>query len=97
MREGGSHGRIIGYETEPEWDELERSWMLALEKYEATLCPLCGLPIDYCHDPARERDVHAEVRRCFVTDARISALDDLNSSSTPPPRQGAQTTRLIPN
>ena len=29
--------------TEPEWDELQRSWMLALGEYRAGLCPRgCG-------------------------------------------------------
>lgn len=68
--------------------------MIALEEYEDSLCPLCGLPVAYCHDPQRERDVGAVVERCFVTDARISALDKLNTSATPPERQGAQTTKL---
>lgn len=27
---------------EPEWDELEQGWMVALAEYRARICPGCG-------------------------------------------------------
>ena len=86
--------RIIGYQHESEWDETERAWMLGLAAYEASLCPLCGLPTSYCHDPQREFDVHATVERCFITDQRLFALEQIDGGDNPPPRQGAQTTSI---
>ncbi len=46
--ERDSHRRITGYTPETEWDETEREWMLALDDYEHSLCPQCGMPISVC-------------------------------------------------
>lgn len=88
-------------ETEPEWDEQEREWMLALAEWESTLCPSCGNPSDWCHDQARERDTTAQIERCFITDARVKVMDayrnDMKRQGGQISREEALTTRIIPN
>jgi hypothetical protein len=55
---------------EPEWDDAERDWMLALAQYEASLCPNCGRPISVCTDPANEMRWQAPMpTRCHATTA----------------------------
>ena len=29
-------------------DQTERDWMLALDDYEHSLCPRCGMPVSVC-------------------------------------------------
>lgn len=53
--------------TEPEWDDTEREWMLALDDYESTLCPSCGMPIDQCSTPDAEFRIHADAHICWAT------------------------------
>ena len=43
--------RLVSSWTEPEWDEVEVGWMLALAEYRDSLCPLCGGPKDICQAP----------------------------------------------
>lgn len=80
-------------ETETEWDDDEREWMLALAEYESGLCPVCGNPTSYCHDPLRERDSEVEISRCMVTDLTMRALKK-HVDSTGVERPEALTTRL---
>jgi protein-disulfide isomerase len=40
---------------EPEWDEQEAGWMLALAVYEDTRCPICGGDIDECWADGADR------------------------------------------
>ena len=42
--------------TESEWDDRERSWMLALQHYELTLCRRCGTPLIESTDPNNDPD-----------------------------------------
>lgn len=74
--------------------------MLALADWEASLCPACGNPSDWCHDPQRERDTTAQIERCLVTDARLKVMDSYRSSMKSQggqiKREGALTTRIIP-
>jgi len=45
-------GRLVSSRPEPEWDEIEVGWMLALEAWRRdTLCPLCGGPKEICQAP----------------------------------------------
>lgn len=67
--------------------------MIALDEYEATLCPACGNPIAWCHDPARERDTDVELSRCIITDMRERVVDAHTADPTVK-RPGALTTRL---
>lgn len=79
-----SHRRIIGYRPEPEWDETEREWMRSLAQYEATLCPLCGLPRDICQSPDAEFGLHADVSICWATAHMREAMrqwQDANKTS----------------
>jgi hypothetical protein len=34
-------GRLASSQPEPEWDEQEQGWMLALRMYRLSLCPAC--------------------------------------------------------
>lgn len=36
------NGRLVSSTPEPEWDEQERAWMLALEAYRRGRCTRCG-------------------------------------------------------
>lgn len=62
--------RLVASKPEPEWDEVEQNWMLALAEYEAALCPSCGGPITEC--TAVENDGRFKVGlpvRCHRTTA----------------------------
>lgn len=41
--------------------------MLALDDYEQSLCPLCGLPRDVCHDKTAELNLHGEASVCWAS------------------------------
>lgn len=57
-------GRLTGFTVnEPEWDDTERDWMLALADYEESLCPGCGLPVDLCR--AGENGLSHDARICW--------------------------------
>lgn len=65
-------GRIVQtmVETEAEWDEQERTWMLALTEYEASLCPMCGRPIEVCTAEGSELRVRVPApHRCHFKTA----------------------------
>lgn len=89
-----AHRRITGYTAESEWDETERAWMLALEKYEQTLCPLCGLPRDICHDPRGETAMHADAEICWTTVHRQMAVKKLRDADPKAIWNDALTTKL---
>lgn len=40
--------------TEPEWDETNRAWALALAEVEADSCHGCGQPLSQTTDPDAE-------------------------------------------
>lgn len=62
-------GRLVSSQPEPEWDETERAWMIALETYRRDeLCPLCGRPKQICQDPEAEFAFSVPPpTRCHVT------------------------------
>lgn len=63
-------GRLLSSQPEPEWDEEQQSWMLALQYYRDGLCPKCGSPIDECHAPENEgRYEVPPPERCHKTTA----------------------------
>ncbi|WBQ03026.1 hypothetical protein [Kribbella sp. CA-293567] len=39
---------------EPEWDDDDRDWALALTEFENNRCPVCGGQREECSDPASE-------------------------------------------
>lgn len=80
-------GRLIRSVTtrEPEWDEQERAWMLALAEHESRLCPLCGRPLSVCTDPATEgRWKTAPPTRCYATTSVIQARKPYDEKSAEP-------------
>ncbi|PLS25974.1 hypothetical protein [Bifidobacterium parmae] len=82
-----------------EWDETERTWMLALQAYEDGLCPVCGMPTRVCHDQdeTERRWAGADVEICNVAYLRNKALRSYRDSGAPDPdADGAITTRLTP-
>lgn len=48
--------------------------MLALDDYEKSLCPNCGLPLAECHDPRAQFDFDAQASVCWVSAKRQIAL-----------------------
>lgn len=77
VHEYGDDGRQVRSTTttEPEWDDEQAGWMLALGMYRAGLCPSCGLPREECM--ARENDGRYRVTamRCHPTTARLIAAE----------------------
>jgi hypothetical protein len=69
-------GRLVSSRPEPEWDELQRSWMLALGEYRAGLCPCgCGHPMrDTISSEATGPAFHVPPpARCRARDALVQA------------------------
>lgn len=68
---------MISSRPEAEWDDTERAWMLGLAAYEATLCPLCGLPSDQCQSADAEALAEAGLPiRCHVATARAQRAEE---------------------
>ena len=65
--ERDGHRRITGYTPESEWDQTERDWMLALDDYEHSLCPRCGMPVSVCHDELTPTRYTAEAGVCQIS------------------------------
>lgn len=62
--------------VEPEWDDEERDYMLALAAWEDTRCPLCGGDAEDCQSPEAEaRFQGVPPTRCHRTDAIIRYQD----------------------
>lgn len=51
--ENGQLVRAVTF-TEPEWDDEQAGWMVALAEHEDGLCPRCGQPLDEAMDPESE-------------------------------------------
>ena len=68
-------GLLVGSSqwVEPEWDELERGWMLALAAYEGNLCALCGGPRSECQGPDADEAWQATAIRCHRATAMAQA------------------------
>lgn len=72
--------------AEPEWDDTERAWMLALEEYRTTvLCPCgCGFPKEISQDPRTEFAVSVPPpTRCHIRTALAEAQKDSEDRPTP--------------
>ena len=73
---------MISSRPEAEWDEAERAWMRDLAAYEATLCPLCGLPSEQCQAPEAESLAEAGLPvRCHVATARMQRQEEYKEAS----------------
>lgn len=56
--------------------------MLGLAAYEATLCPMCGLPSDVCQSPESEGLAEAGLPvRCHVATARMQRQEEYKEAS----------------
>lgn len=66
---------MISSQSEPEWDDTERTWMLTLQRYRANeRCPRCGGPKWVCQDPEAEQTWEAGLPvRCHITTAILRA------------------------
>lgn len=63
-------GRLVSSQPEVEWDQTEQDWMLALDAWEASLCPMCGWPREVCQAPEAEWSLEATLpTRCHVMTA----------------------------
>jgi hypothetical protein len=70
VHEHDEAGRLVSSTPEPEWDDAQQGWMLALAVYEDGLCPLCGRPRRICSDPDGEGKWRALLPiRCHATTA----------------------------
>jgi len=74
-------GRMVASKQEPEWDEVEQNYMLALAEYRASKCPVCGGPIDECTDPANEGKFRTELpTRCHRQTSLLAAQEGLDGA-----------------
>ena len=80
-------GRVLTATTvrEPEWDEQEQAWMLALAEFEdEELCPVCGGPRSVCQAPENEgRFSVPPPTRCFVATAIADAREPYQKAKQP--------------
>lgn len=86
MYEYDDGGRLVSSRPEPEWDETERAWMLALEQFRReVLCPCgCGFPKDVSQAPETEFAVSVPPpTRCHVRSALVEAQKDAKDRPTP--------------
>lgn len=68
---------MVASRPEAEWDDTERAWMRDLAAYEATLCPMCGLPSEQCQSAAAENLAEAGLPvRCHVATARMQRQEE---------------------
>lgn len=57
---------LVSSRPEPEWDETEQAWMLALGLYRETRCPGCGGNLAVTTKPEYEDKYKAELAlQCF--------------------------------
>lgn len=81
-------GRLVSSTPETEWDDTERAWMLALQRYRVEdLCPICGRPKSVCQAPEAEFmfDVPPP-NRCHITTAlRRAQKTYLDAAHAPHP------------
>lgn len=80
-------GRVISSRPEPEWDDTEREWVLALadlrRREESERCHLCGLPKVVCRSKATENQVAVDLERCHVTTAMAKTRDEYAKDGMP--------------
>lgn len=75
--------RLASSAPEAEWDETERAWMVALQRYRNSLCPLCGGPADECMDIENELKFRAGAPiRCHRTTQRNIKAEQFRSDKT---------------
>jgi len=61
---------MIGSVLEPEWDDVERAWMLAREHYrQVDQCQVCGMPKAICRSIETDGMVAVDSERCHVSAA----------------------------
>ena len=91
---------MVGSSLEPEWDEAERQWMLALQAWrDQALCPLCGWPKEVCQDPLAEWKFEAQATRCQITTIlrrQQEAARQGTESTQPAPYQDAVLWSVTP-
>lgn len=79
-----SAGRVASSRPEPEWDEEQVGWMLALAEWENALCPACGRPASVCQDPMTEFRLSVPPpTRCHITTAVRRAQKQYEKSEHP--------------
>lgn len=84
-------------QPEPEWDDAEREWMLALEHYRTeVLCPCgCGWAREVSLDPMTEMTQKVvEPTRCHIRTAMVKAQQD--GTERPVPEALLWSVRLAP-
>jgi hypothetical protein len=76
----------VSSRPEVEWDEVEQTWMLALQYYRDGLCPACGRPVDVCQNPDNEMKwTSPPPVRCHATTA-VRERQDAQTSGKVKPR-----------
>lgn len=78
---------MVSSRPEPEWDDTERDWMLALAdvraQEEADRCSMCGLPLAICRAKSAEGSVPVDAERCHVTTAVVRTREQFEKDEMP--------------
>jgi len=83
--------RLVSSVPDVEWDEGEQTVMLGLQRYRATLCPLCGGPLDICTAPENEMKYTTGLPvRCHATTSRGRAAEPYKD------QPGSQALMFVP-
>lgn len=76
-------GKIVRSEQtikEPEWNDEDRAYALALEQYEASLCSGCGEPLEETtkpeHDGAYRAELPIRCHRCTAAGVATEAYEE---------------------
>lgn len=67
----------------PVWSDQDRDIAVAWVVWQETLCPLCGLPRDVCHDPDAVREWTGETQVCWITERQQKAMKRLRAQQSP--------------
>lgn len=101
--EHDADGRLIRSvtRTEPEWDDGQRLWMLALNQFEAGLCRKCGNDLHESTDVAFTwvADAPTECMACTSlakAERRYSEAYQKDPNANTPPEAWIYTVRKVP-
>lgn len=69
--------------SEPRWSPFDRDIVIAWQQYRDSLCDMCGLPREICHDPDVIKTWEAELQTCEVSALMERAHKRLRDQADP--------------